>query len=59
MKTSSLETKMLFSVHSIRFMMPSVGMMKMNDINYYDPDGGYWDQETDTWIKYEDMDNII
>lgn len=32
--------------------------MQMNDIIYYDPDGGYWDAETDTWIKYEDMDLI-
>lgn len=30
----------------------------MNDIIHYDPDGGYWDTETDTWIKYEDMERI-
>lgn len=32
--------------------------MKMNDIIKYDPDGGYWDPETDTWVKYDDMDTI-
>lgn len=30
----------------------------IKDTNYYDPDGGYWDAETDTWIKYDDMDII-
>lgn len=32
--------------------------MSVNDIIHYDPDGGYWDAETDTWIKYEDMERI-
>lgn len=32
--------------------------MVVNDVTKYDPDGGYWDAETDTWIKYEDMDLI-
>lgn len=30
----------------------------MKDINYYDPDSGYWDAETDTWVKYDDMERI-
>lgn len=30
----------------------------IRDINYYDPDGGYWDAETDTWIKYDDMERV-
>lgn len=24
----------------------------------YDPDGGYWDMETDSWIKYDDMEEL-
>lgn len=30
----------------------------MNDITYYDPDSGYWDPETDTWIEYDDMERV-
>lgn len=30
----------------------------IEDIIKYDPDGGYWDVETDTYIKYDDMEEI-
>lgn len=30
----------------------------MDDIIHYDPDGGYWDQGTDTWIEYDDMERV-
>lgn len=29
-----------------------------DDIIHYDPDGGYWDPETDTWYPYNDMELI-
>lgn len=32
--------------------------MVVNDVIKYDPDGGYWDAETDTWVKYDDMGTI-
>lgn len=32
--------------------------MMISDIIKYDPDGGYWDADTGTWVKYDDMEGV-
>lgn len=34
----------------------SNGADRFTCVKVYDPDGGYWDFETNEWVKYDDME---